>query len=138
MIADHGPTRDRLLLTACACTPPYGADLTSLPQTPDAPQSIATATNLIFHDEFTGTKLNTKIWYRCYNWANETQGCKTTPGELEESTNPATSRSRNGHLNPPQKHEPKDVPNGKPYTFTSGIIQTGGSPANAAAPRRSS
>lgn len=120
------------LLAACATRTPYGANLADIPQAPDASTSVAVATKLIFIDEFTGTSLNTKIWYPCYNWANEYRGCKTGPGELEVYQ-PDNVTVANGYLNLTAKHETKKYL-GKTYNFTSGIIQTGGSPANGNTP----
>jgi len=119
-------------LAACAGAKPYGADLASLPLAPAAPESVAAAPRLIFHDEFDGTALDTKIWYRCYNWADERQGCKTGPGELE------LYQTGNVTLSGGQLHLTAKVQRatwkGKTYRFTSGMIQTGGSPANGSTP----
>jgi beta-glucanase (GH16 family) len=119
-------------LAACSSPTTYGANLADLPQAPEGPSSVATATKLIFHDEFDGTQLNTKIWYRCYNWADETKGCKTGPGELElyQTANVAVS---GGYLHLTAQHQDATW-KGKTFHFTSGMIQTGGSPANGSTP----
>jgi beta-glucanase (GH16 family) len=121
-----------LTLAACSGRTLYGANLADIPQTLEAPATIAAATKLIFHDEFSGTSLDTKIWYPCYNWADEYRGCKTGPGELEVYQ-PGNVTVANGFLNLTAKHESKTY-RGKTYNFTSGIIQTGGSPANGSTP----
>jgi beta-glucanase (GH16 family) len=121
-----------LTISACAAPTTYGANLADLPQAPAAPTSVATATKLVFHDEFSGTSLNAKIWYRCFNWANERTGCKTNPGELEVY-HTGNVTVANGHLNLTAKHETSTY-RGKTYDFTSGIIQTGGWPKNGSTP----
>jgi beta-glucanase (GH16 family) len=120
------------LLAACGARSSYGANLGDLPQLPEGPSSVAAASRMIFHDEFDGTSLNTKIWYRCFNWADEKAGCKTSPGELElyQTGNVTVS---GGFLQLTAKHQ-NATWKGKTYNFTSGIIQTGGSPANGSTP----
>ncbi len=70
-------------LAACGGRAAYPPSLAGLPNEPSV-RSVAAAPRLIFHDEFDGTSLNTTIWYRCYNWADENVGCKTGPHELAE------------------------------------------------------
>jgi len=121
------------VLAACAPSPsPYGAALTLLPGAHDSPTSVAARPRLIFHDEFDGTSLDTKIWYRCYNWADEQAGCKTGPGELEVYQ-PGNVTLSGGHLNLTAKLQSITY-KGKSYRFTSGMIQTGGWPGNGSTP----
>jgi beta-glucanase (GH16 family) len=120
------------LLAACAGGSHYGAGLADLPRTPGVPSSVAARPQLIFHDEFDGSALDTKVWYRCYNWADENVGCKTGPGELEwyQTANATVS---GGLLHLTARYQ--TVHHGKKtYRFTSGMVQSGGSPANGATP----
>jgi beta-glucanase (GH16 family) len=131
-IRTFGAAAMLVLLAACAQRAGGAADLSSLPQAPPGPASVAAAAQLVFHDEFDGNALNAKIWYRCFNWADENVGCKTNPGELEwyQTANVTVSH---GNLLLTAKHE--TIQSGKKtYHYTSGIVQTGGSPANGSTP----
>ena len=118
------------MLAGCATRTPYGANLADIPQAPGAPSSIAAATKLIFHDEFSGTSLNTKIWYPCYNWANEYRGCKTGPGELEVYQ-PGNVTVAGGYLNLTAKHETKKY-RAKPTTSHPASFKPAALPRTAA------
>ena len=110
----------------------YGPSASELPVGSAWPQSVGAATHLVFHDEFSGNALDTKIWYRCFNWANENAGCKTQPGELELYQVPNVVVS-GGKLRLIARHQRASW-KGKTYRFTSGMIQSGGSPSNGATP----
>ncbi len=120
-------------LAFAACAAPHGAGLPGT-GTPAAARAgtVAKTPKLIFHDEFDGASLDTKIWYRCFNWADEAKGCQTQPGELEwyQTANVTVSH---GMLHLTARHQ--TVTSGKKtYRYTSGMIQAGGWPGNGSTP----
>jgi len=88
-----------------------------------ASQSAAsTPATLLFDDEFSGTKLNLKSWYRCFEWANEDTGCGYGPPyDLEWYWDKNVSVLR-GFLNLTAKRHRIS----KDYPYTSGLIESGG------------
>ncbi len=120
-----------VLLAACGARTSFPPSLAGLPQEPSV-ASVAAAPRMIFHDEFDGTSLDTKIWYRCYNWADENVGCKTGPHELEWYQ-PANVTVSGGYLNLTARHQTVHA-QGKTHDYTSGMIQSGGWPANGSTP----
>jgi beta-glucanase (GH16 family) len=84
--------------------------------------TVPAASQLLFQDEFDGAQLNLTKWYRCYNWADENQGCSYGPPyDLEWFTTRNVSVS-GGMLNLTAKR------GGKKHPYTSGLVTTGGSP----------
>jgi beta-glucanase (GH16 family) len=120
-----------LVLTAgCSSAGGFAPGGSRIAQTPARPGAVRA--RLLFHDEFNGTSLNAKIWYRCYNWAYERAGCKTGPGELELYQMPDVSVS-GGLLHLTARYQ-RATWKGKTYRFTSGMVQTGGWPGNGSTP----
>jgi len=97
--------------------------LDSLPNT--SAQTTATTTSkvrVLFADEFEGSSLNEKKWYRCYADTDEKVGCSNNPGLELEWYQPGNVIVSDGFLHllaREQEVKPK-------FRYTSGLISTGG------------
>ncbi len=97
--------------------------LDPLPNT--SAQTTATTTSkvrVLFADEFEGSSLNEKKWYRCYADTDEKVGCSNNPGLELEWYKPGNVIVSGGFLHlvaREQKVKPK-------FRYTSGLISTGG------------
>ena len=92
------------------------------------PSVASKAPTLLFDSEFSGSSLDTSVWYTCYPSAKPGAGCTNNPSlELEWYTAAnvtvgggvarLTAREQNAHAKLP---------------FTSGMISTGGTPSRKA------
>jgi len=115
------PLRSLALLVIVAALPVTGGSAQSPAEGSLHPFAAGPA-KLLFDEEFNGDKLNLKIWYRCFVWANEDTGCGYGPPyDLEWYTKHNVSVSGGFlHLTAKRHYFPKW------YRFTSGLIQTGG------------
>jgi beta-glucanase (GH16 family) len=88
-------------------------------------QQTATTTSrvpLLFADEFEGSSLNLKKWYRCYAETDEKVGCSNNPGLELEWYQPGNVKVSGGFLHlVAQEQEIKSK-----FRYTSGLISTGG------------
>jgi len=97
--------------------------LDSLPNT--SAQKTATPTStvpVLFVDEFEGSRLNLKKWYRCYADTDEKVGCSNNPGKELEWYQPGNVTVSGGLLHlvaREQETKPR-------FRYTSGLISTGG------------
>ena len=110
---------------AGTATPPFGPQprLRGVQASPPASEA---APNMIFDEEFNGTKLNLSKWYRCYYYADEKQGCSFGPPLEKEWYQIANVTISGGYLQLTAKKQ-QVVPK---YPYTSGVISTGGSPTS--------
>lgn len=107
-----------------ASNPPDAGD-----PTPDAtgdptPVGQDESWNLVFHDEFDGTHLDTTRWSACFPWGDATAGCgtDTTPDMWYL---PANVIVGDGVVRLRAKRESHEA-NGRTYDYTSGMISTAG------------
>jgi beta-glucanase (GH16 family) len=92
-------------------------------QTQVAKQSPAgSGAALLFNDEFNGSSLNPRRWYRCYPYADENGGCSTGPPLEKQWYRSANVRVGGGLLESTARRQ--SVVKG--YPFTSGMVQSGG------------
>jgi beta-glucanase (GH16 family) len=94
--------------------------------TQSRPSAQTTATTsavpLLFEDNFEGSSLNLKKWYRCYADTDEKVGCSNNPGTELEWYQPGNVIVSGGLL-----HLVARVEAVKPkFPYTSGLISTGG------------
>ena len=83
--------------------------------------STASTVQLLFADEFNGSSLNLKKWYRCYPDTDENVGCSNNPGLELEWYQPGNVLVSGGFLHlVARKHEVKPK-----FPYTSGLISTG-------------
>lgn len=104
--------------TIILCASPFD----SLPSTPaNTGASTASTVQLLFADEFNGSSLNLRKWYRCYPDADEKVGCSGNPGLELEWYQPGNVIVSGGflHLVARQQEVKKKFP------YTSGLISTG-------------
>lgn len=114
--------RPLLLFTICAAGL-IAASLSAKLPAADASQSATSApATLLFDDEFDGSKLDHKTWYRCFMWTDEDTGCGYGPPyDLEWYLRPNVSVS-GGFLNlTAKRHRTSNW-----YRYTSGFIESGG------------
>jgi beta-glucanase (GH16 family) len=77
---------------------------------------------LLFNDEFNGSSLNLRHWYRCYRYADEKSGCSNGPPLEKQWYRTANIRVGGGLLMLTARRQ--SVVKG--YPFTSGMIQSSG------------
>jgi beta-glucanase (GH16 family) len=108
------------ILPGCAGS---NGDGFSAPATGRSSFAERTAPKMLLDDEFDKSSLDTKIWYRCYSWAQASKGC-TNGGNLElEWYRSSHVTLAAGNLNLTATAQPQ---HGHPYT--SGMVSTGGDP----------
>jgi beta-glucanase (GH16 family) len=81
----------------------------------------------LYFDEFNDTALDGTKWSTCYPWANPTTGCTNNPGSELEWYLPRNVTESGGSLHLRAVRENYTV-NGTTYTWTSGMIASGGQP----------
>jgi len=106
----------------CAVSVIIGASLFGT-QSASAQRTATTlAVPLLFEDDFEGSSLNLKKWYRCYADTDERVGCSNNPGtELEwyQTGNVIVSGGLLHLVAREESVKPK-------FPYTSGLISTGG------------
>jgi beta-glucanase (GH16 family) len=88
----------------------------------------AGAPKMLLDDEFAGSSLNTKLWYTCYNWAAPGQGCSNNGGLELEWYEPGNVAIEGGYANLVARRQTRE----KGFPYTSGLIETGGTPTTKA------
>lgn len=78
---------------------------------------------LVFHDEFNGDELDTSKWVTCYWWDNE--GCTNEGNNNLGWYKPGNVLVTDGKLVLRAKDEAVNSPEGKAYSYTSGMVTTG-------------
>jgi beta-glucanase (GH16 family) len=100
-------------------------ETSSLQASTIADEAIPAADQLIFDDEFNGATLDLRKWYRCLPWCNEDVGYSYGPPyDLEWYWDHNVSVS--GDMLRLTANKQKQGG----YNYTSGIIETGGSPTS--------
>ena len=79
--------------------------------------------NLVFHDEFDGTKLNTGRWATCYDWNR--QGCTNSGNDEEQWYLPSQVSVGDGALSLNAQRRTTRGSDGRTYPWVSGMISTG-------------
>jgi beta-glucanase (GH16 family) len=79
--------------------------------------------HLIFHDEFDGDALDTSKWVTCYWWDN--QGCTNEGNNNLNWYQSGNVGVQDGKLILRAKEETVTAPDGKTYSYTSGMVTTG-------------
>lgn len=105
-----------LLFSACQ---PFSTQASSQP-----PVGQSGNWNMIFHDDFDGTSLDTSKWTTCYFNFHVGDGCIHDQDELE-LYQPGNVSVSNGILTLRAEKQEVDADNGNTYQYTSGMITTG-------------
>jgi beta-glucanase (GH16 family) len=79
---------------------------------------------LVFHDDFRGRSLNTRIWHTCFWWATTT--CSIGSNHELELYNPSDVAVTRGTLRLRAQKRTMVGWDGKRYAYTSGMVMTGG------------
>ena len=99
---------------------PPAAAASSTAQGPGGP---AGAWREVFHDGFTGSRLDAASWVTCYDWNN--QGCTNAGNHELEWYQPGQVRVADGTLTLTAQRQATSAPDGTSYPWTSGMVSTG-------------
>ncbi len=119
--------------TATATETPTVAPTTTTSPTSLEPVGQSGNWQLLFHDEFTGSSLDTSKWTTCYENFHLGQDCDHDQSELELYQPSGVSVS-NGVLKLEAQKRDVTASNGKVYHYTSGMISSGPSCDTGCAP----
>ncbi|WP_162467223.1 glycoside hydrolase family 16 protein [Streptomyces cavernae] len=106
-----------LLVVAC------GADGTAHIPVPPALASRPGNWRLVFHDEFSGSRLNRDDWTTCYDWNRG--GCTNSSSNELEWYLPGQVSVEGGHLSLTAERRTTPGTDGQVHPWTSGMISTG-------------
>lgn len=79
---------------------------------------------LVFRDEFDGDRLATRRWNDCHWWAVD-GGCTIMTNNELQWYRPGNVSVANGRLRLQAREEPIEVPDGRSFPYTSGMVTTG-------------
>jgi beta-glucanase (GH16 family) len=83
----------------------------------------ATAARLVFHDDFSGRRLDRSHWSTCYWWRRS--GCTITSNRELEAYRAGQVRVRDGKLTLTAERRPTPGQGGRIYPYRSGMISSG-------------